>query len=192
MKRKQLLVKWASQVDYDIVTHKFASLHTLHCEATHEVCASYRPGEVKVLLDHDIIGMTTTACVSRWDLRKELGLEIMICEEAGQVMEVHTLCALLPTLQHTIFIGEPLQLRPVVTEQSMTLETRLGSSYRLDESLFERFMTPTDPAAGLMPTSSLKIQRRTHLVIAEITRHTYPYLQDHTLTATHPAPVRTR
>lgn len=57
-------------------------------------------------------------------------------------------------------------------------------------NLIERFMTPTDPAAGLMPTSSLKIQRRMHPVIAEITRLTYPYLRDHTLTATHPAPVR--
>jgi hypothetical protein len=185
VKREQLLAKWASQVDYQFVMNKFASLHMLHREAGDAICASYRSRDVKVLLDHNVIGMTTTACASRWDLLKELDLEIMICEEACEVMEAHTLCALLPTLQHAIFIGDPLQLRPEVAEQSMTLETRLGSHYRLDESLFERLMSPTDPAAGVMPRSNLNIQRRMHPEIAEITRLTYPYLQDHPATSTH-------
>jgi hypothetical protein len=189
VKREQLLAKWATQVDYEFVTNKFASLHVLHREAGDGLRASYQPRDISVLLDHNVIGMTTTACASRWDLLKELDLEVMICEEAGEVMEAHTLCALLPSLQHAIFIGDPLQLRPEVAEQSMTLETRLGSRYRLDESLFERFMTPTDPAAGVIPTSNLSIQRRMHPEIAEITRLTYPYLQDHASTATHPATI---
>ena len=187
--REQLMAKWANQIDYEFVMNKFASLHILHQEAGDYVRSSYLPRDVRVLLDHSVIGMTTTACASRWDLLKELDLEIMICEEAGEVMEAHTLCALLPTLQHAIFIGDPLQLRPEVAEQSMTLETRLGSHYRLDESLFERFMTPHDPAAGLMPTSNLNIQRRMHPEISDLTRLTYPYLLDHASTATHPPTV---
>jgi hypothetical protein len=189
VKRKQLLAKWATQVDYDAVMNKFASLHMLHREAGDAIRASYRSRDVKVLLDHNVIGMTTTACASRWDLLKQLDLQIMICEEACEVMEAHSLCALLPTLQHAIFIGDPLQLRPEVAEQSMTLETRLGSNYRLDESLFERLMSPTDPTAGVMPRSNLNIQRRMHPEIAEITRLTYPYLQDHSATSTHAPPI---
>ena len=188
-KREHLMAKWASQVDYEFVMNKFASLHMLHREAGDCVRSSYRPRDIRVLLDQNVIGMTTTACASRWDLLKELDLEIMICEEAGEVMEAHTLCALLPTLQHAVFIGDPLQLRPEVAEQSMTLETHVGSDYRLDESLFERFMTPNDPAAGVMPTSNLNLQRRMHPDIADLTRLTYPYLQDHASTAMHQSTI---
>jgi len=102
------------------------------------------------------------------------------------VLEAHSLCSLLPTLEHAIFIGDPLQLRPGVVEQSMSLETSVGHNYRLDESIFERFMMPIDPAASMMPTSQLNVQRRMHPNIADITRLTYPKLLDHESTTVHP------
>lgn len=61
----------------------------------------------------DVIGMTTTACAMNWRLIEQLDIEIVICEEAGEVIEAQTLCTLFPTIQHAIFIGDPQQLRLV-------------------------------------------------------------------------------
>lgn len=58
-----------------------------------------------------VIGVTTTACAKYWPLLHRLGIQTVICEEAGEVMEAHTLCTLLPSIEHAIFIGDPLQLR---------------------------------------------------------------------------------
>ena len=55
--------------------------------------------------------MTMTACAMNSSLLHKLDLQIVICEEAGEVMEAQTLCTLLPSIQHAIFIGDPLQLR---------------------------------------------------------------------------------
>lgn len=67
--------------------------------------------------------------------------------------------------------------RPQVNEQSLSLETTHGKQYRLDESLFERMMLPTNPAVRPLATSRLNIQRRMHPDIADIMRATlYPFL----------------
>lgn len=38
----------------------------------------------------------------------------MLVEEAGQVLEAHSLAALVPSIQHMILIGDPKQLRPTL------------------------------------------------------------------------------
>lgn len=38
----------------------------------------------------------------------------MLVEEAGQVLEAHVLGSLVPSIQHLILIGDPLQLRPTL------------------------------------------------------------------------------
>lgn len=38
----------------------------------------------------------------------------MLVEEAGQVLEAHVLGSLVPTVEHMILIGDPLQLRPTL------------------------------------------------------------------------------
>ena len=55
--------------------------------------------------------MTMTACARNSSLLHKLDLQAVICEEAGEVMEAQTLCTLFPSIQHAIFIGDPLQLR---------------------------------------------------------------------------------
>ena len=39
---------------------------------------------------------------------------VMLVEEAGQVLEAHILGALVPSIEHLIMIGDPLQLRPTI------------------------------------------------------------------------------
>lgn len=59
----------------------------------------------------DVIAMTTTACAMHWPILQRLGIQIVICEEAAEVMEVESLCTLLSSVEHAISIGDPLQLR---------------------------------------------------------------------------------
>ena len=185
--RANLVNRWRAEVDEDQLVYDMTSLHMRHCNASDRTRASFQQTQVKALLDHNVVGITTTACAARRELLEQLELEVLICEEAAEVMEAQTICSLLPSLQHAIFIGDPLQLRPEVAEQSMSLETIRGSQYRLDESLFERFVVPQDPAAAFVPVSNLNVQRRMHPDIADITRLTYPFLVDHPSTAYHPA-----
>ena len=46
-----------------------------------------------------------------WSKLEALGFKIVICEEAGEVMESQFLCTLFPSVEHAISIGDPLQLR---------------------------------------------------------------------------------
>jgi AAA domain len=186
VERQRLICHWKFAIDRDALIESFSKLHSKHQSAGEAVRKSWHKRDAKCLLEQDVVGLTTTACASNWEMLKTLNLEIVICEEAGEVMEAHTLCSLFPSVQHAIFIGDPQQLRPSVSEQKMSLETAVGSQYRLDESLFERCMIPTDPCSKPMPTSQLNIQRRMHPDIADITRLVYPYLQDHPSTKLHP------
>lgn len=111
------------------------------------------------------------------------------------MIEAQTLCTLFHSVEHAIFIGDPQQLRsviinistdnstnfsdrPLVSEQSLSLETASGKNYRLDESLFERMMFPSAPGVQPLATSRLNLQRRMHPDIANIMRATlYPFLQ---------------
>ena len=68
--------------------------------------------------------------------------------------------------------------RPHCNEQSLSIENVTGRSFRLNESLFERMMSPKTPGASGIPTSSLTVQRRMHPEIADLVRTTlYPELK---------------
>ena len=139
------------------------------------------------MFTEQIIGVTTTACAKFWPLLHQVGVQVIICEEAGEVMEAHTMCTLFPSIEHAIFIGDPDQLRPQVAEQALSLETEVGQQFRLDESLFERLSHSRLPKHQSIPTSCLSLQRRMHPDIADISRTIlYPYLKDHEDTEAHP------
>ncbi|EXJ87672.1 hypothetical protein A1O1_04596 [Capronia coronata CBS 617.96] len=178
-RRQQLLQTWEAEVNREEFAVKMADLHFELQQCSQDSKGIHDARDVKIMAAHNIIGMTTTACAARWELLRSLAVEILICEEAAEVMEAHTLCSLLPTLQHAVFIGDPQQLRPEANEQRLSIEDHVGADYRLDESLLERLMLPRDPSASAIPTSHLNIQRRMHPEIANLARLTYPYLKDH-------------
>jgi len=109
--RKALIAKWAKEIDHKAVARNIIDIHFKHQEAVRQVKATRQSTELRCLEKQKVIGMTTTACASNWDLLRQLDLEVVICEEAGEVMEAHTLCTLFPSIKHAIFIGDPLQLR---------------------------------------------------------------------------------
>ncbi|RVD85435.1 uncharacterized protein DFL_003756 [Arthrobotrys flagrans] len=155
----------------------------------------------KYLEKVDILGITTVGLVNNSELVRTLPAKVMVCEEAGEVLESHVLTALLPSIQHVILIGDHLQLRPKISTVSLSKEydRRDKRQYNLDESLFERLAgvkfnvrKQNEDGEGIIetvgfPIGQLDIQRRMHPDIANLVRTTlYPELHDHEGTTGYP------
>ncbi|KAI8836660.1 hypothetical protein BJ741DRAFT_604837 [Chytriomyces cf. hyalinus JEL632] len=131
----------------------------------------------------NIIGATTTGAAKNHSLIQAIAPKIVVCEEAGEVLESHTLAALQPDVQQLILIGDHLQLRPRVALHELTSESAEGKKYRLDFSMFERLQDP----AMKFPMETLNVQRRMRPTIADFIRKLfYPQLKDAQHVQTYP------
>lgn len=142
----------------------------------------YKEADRRTLQSTEIIGVTTTGFALHSELLRSIDAKVLICEEAGEVLEAHILSALIPSVQHAILIGDHLQLRPKVSRYDLSMESSEGKAYRLDMSLFERLVNPDGYSGSgpLVPVSQLDTQRRMHPSIAELVRAPlYPTLKDH-------------
>ncbi|MCJ1330602.1 hypothetical protein MMC10_007287 [Thelotrema lepadinum] len=144
--------------------------------------------DLRCLRQADIIGVTTSGLARKLEVLRRAQSKIMLCEEAGEVLEPHLLAALLPSLEHTILIGDHMQLRPQVQNFELSRENhRSGAKYCLDVSLFERLVEPNVDCAVQLPYSTLQIQRRMHPSISQLIRETlYPALKDHESVSEYP------
>ncbi|ORY69045.1 uncharacterized protein BCR38DRAFT_455826 [Pseudomassariella vexata] len=113
------------------------------------------------------------------DLLLKLRSKVMLCEEAGEVLEAHMLTALLPSVEHAILIGDHLQLRPQINNYDLQSNNPRGAQYSLDVSLFERLINPPHETDIRLPFNTLQTQRRMHPSVSELIRSTlYPSLED--------------
>lgn len=127
----------------------------------------------------DVVGFTTTGLARELNLVDKLPSKVVVCEEAGEVLEAHLLTALLPSIEHAVLIGDHLQLRPSIHNYDLQSTNPRGEQYSLDKSLFERLVQPPHLSDPRLPFSCLETQRRMHPSIAEMVRSTlYNSLQD--------------
>ena len=135
---------------------------------------------IRCLRDAHVIGVTTTSLAKNLGMFRRLRSKIVLCEEAGEVLESHLLTALLPSIEHLILIGDHLQLRPQVQNHDLSRENhRGGDRYSLDVSLFERLVIPDEGTGVRLPFITLETQRRMHPSIAQLVRETlYSRLED--------------
>jgi len=126
-----------------------------------------RDRKLAMLREMEVVGMTTTAVSKYSQLLKELRPEIVIVEEAAEVLEAHILTALHPRTQHIVLIGDHQQLRPG------TAVYRLSKEFHLDVSLFERLIK------NKCSHVTLEQQRRMHPKISRLMKPLYPNLRDH-------------
>lgn len=142
--------------------------------------------DLRCLLGAHVIGVTTAGMARNLDVLRRVRTKVVVFEEAGEVLEAHTLTALLPSVEHAILIGDHEQLRPQINKYEFQHDNPRGAQFSLDISLFERLVCPQS-GYGKLPYSSLEVQRRMHPSIAELVRSTlYPNLQDHPSVLTHP------
>jgi len=133
-----------------------------------------RDKKLAVLREMEVVGMTTTAVSKYQVLLKELRPEVVIVEEAAEVLEAHILTALHPRTQHVILIGDHQQLRP------STAVYRLSKNFHLDVSLFERLIHNGADHVTLLQ------QRRMHPKVSRLIKPLYPLLRDHRVTSDYP------
>ena len=142
--------------------------------------------DLRCLLRAHVIGVTTTGLARHLDVLRRVQAKVVMIEEAGEVLEAHTLTALLPSVEHAILIGDHEQLRPQINNYEFQSENPRGAKFSLDISLFERLIHP-QPGFSKLPYSSLEVQRRMHPSIAELISSTlYPRLQDHHSVSAYP------
>ncbi|KAI1170055.1 hypothetical protein F4777DRAFT_595622 [Nemania sp. FL0916] len=146
-----------------------------------------REVDLRCLSATDIIGVTTTGLARNLDLLRRLRCKVLICEEAGEVLEAHNLTALLPSIEHCILIGDQQQLRPQIQNYDLSSVNPRGLKYSLDVSLFERLVSPSRDDSQRLPYDTLETQRRMHPSISELVRKTlYPALVDGGAVADYP------
>ncbi|KAL1965266.1 hypothetical protein VTN77DRAFT_5868 [Rasamsonia byssochlamydoides] len=136
--------------------------------------------DLRCLRDADVVGVTTTGLARNLNMLRRLRSKVVLCEEAGEVIEAHLLTALLPSVEHAILIGDHLQLPPRIQNYELSRENpRGGEQYSLDVSLFERLVEPESAIGARIAYSTLETQRRMHPSISQLVRDTlYPQLQD--------------
>ncbi|KAI1757927.1 hypothetical protein F4782DRAFT_475735 [Xylaria castorea] len=135
--------------------------------------------DLRCLSAADVVGVTTTGLARNLDLLRRVRCKVLICEEAGEVLEAHNLTALLPSIEHCILIGDQLQLRPQIQNYDLNSTNPRGAQYSLDVSLFERLISPSREREQRLPFNTLETQRRMHPCISELIRRTlYPSLVD--------------
>ena len=122
-----------------------------------------------------MIGCTTTAAAKYVDLMKSVKPDILLVEEAGEILESHILTALGPEIKQVVLIGDHKQLRPRVRWE---LSVEKGKGYDLNRSLFERLVLKD------YPHQVLSQQHRMRPEISALARAlTYPDLKDAALTS---------
>jgi hypothetical protein len=142
--------------------------------------------DLRCLKQANVIGITTSGLAKHLNILRRLDAKVLLCEEAGEVLEAHLLTALLPSIEHAILIGDHEQLRPRTQNYGLQHENSEGEKYSLDVSLFERLIDPPEWGATV-PHTTLEVQRRMDPSIAQLIRKTlYPYLKDHPSVSEYP------
>ncbi|KAJ3072937.1 hypothetical protein HDU98_002582 [Podochytrium sp. JEL0797] len=140
-----------------------------------ELEGCYRERDAAWLRSVNIIAATTTGAAKFNSLIQSVGPKIIVCEEAGEVLEAHSLAAMHPDTQQLVLIGDHLQLRPRIAVHELSSESSEGRKYRLDMSLFERLQEPETK----FPLQTLDVQRRMRPDISDFARTIlYPDLKD--------------
>lgn len=135
--------------------------------------------DLRCLQQAHIIGVTTSGLARIVSLSERVHSKVMICEEAGEVLEAHTLSTFLPSIEHAIFIGDQQQLRPQTQNYDLKVESPQGRQYSFDISLFERLIDGQGNGAPILPYTTIQLQRRMHPSISALIRSiSYPDIED--------------
>ncbi|CAH1761849.1 12644_t:CDS:10 [Entrophospora sp. SA101] len=169
---------WKQEINKEL-TEELSNLQRQYKENAKELERIFDQGRKLVLDKCDMIGMTTHGAAKYQSLIKSVNPRIIVCEEAGEVLEPHILSSLSPSTQHLILIGDHNQLRPRCATYNLTMDSRTGVKYQLDKSLFERLVHGDN--AMKLEKSQLTTQRRMRAkeISDLIRRALYPNLVDH-------------
>jgi len=176
--RRILFNHWVRERTSDINDQLLNALDSYN-EAKDSLERCRQEVNLRCLLQAHVIGVTTSGLARNLEVLRKVRAKVVICEEAGEVLEAHILTALLPSVEHAILIRDHEQLRPQINNYELQHDHPRGERFALDVSLFERFIRPR-PGEMKLPFTTLRTQRRMYPSISELIRKTlYPALEDH-------------
>jgi hypothetical protein len=168
--RDTLKNRWIKEVTEERAA-EISNLVQKYDECRDTVEQSFREKSAHIIGQKRIIGCTTTAAAKYTKEIQKASPGIIIVEEAGEILESHILTAMSPKTKQLVLIGDHKQLRPKISNYSLTIEK--GDGYNLNQSLFERLVL-----AGV-PHITLNRQHRMRPEISKLVRAlTYPELED--------------
>ena len=88
----------------------------------------------QVIKEKQIVAMTTTGCAKYSTILEQLNFEVIIIEEAAEVLEPHILALLTKNTKRLIMLGDHKQLRP------KPYSYEIGKRYNFEISMFERLI----------------------------------------------------
>lgn len=120
----------------------------------------YAESKRKLLQQTRLIGCTTTRASMYQSIITTV--DVIVVEEAGEILEAHIIAAGSPSVKQIILIGDHKQLRPKVNNYALTVEK--GDGFDLNVSLFERLIKQG------RPFTTLQEQHRSHPDISHFAR----------------------
>ncbi|OPB41385.1 hypothetical protein A0O28_0081030 [Trichoderma guizhouense] len=180
-RRQTLYNEWANQVRQEQV-NDFAQLAETANNLYRQIDSLFKESKRNVVKNRRIIGCTTTGAAMYQSIIRAASPDIVLVEEAGEILEAHVITSLSPSVKQLILIGDHKQLRPKVNNYNLTVEK--GEGFDLNVSLFERLIRQGHRFAVLQE------QFRSHPDISQFARLlAYPELKDGPKTHDH-KPIR--
>lgn len=94
--------------------HRFLYVLDLYRQIRNSLKKCHQELDLRCLLRAHVVGVITTGLARNLDILRRVRAKVVVFEEAGEVLEAHTLTALLPSVEHAILIGDHEQLRPQI------------------------------------------------------------------------------
>ncbi|KAG1720035.1 P-loop containing nucleoside triphosphate hydrolase protein, partial [Suillus occidentalis] len=168
--RQTVMEGWKLEIR-KLILEEICTLGTNYNECQDQLTRKFGEARVATLMGKRIIGCTTTgAAMFAQDIRAA-NPDVLLVEEAGEILESHVLTAMGQNTSQMILIGDHKQLRPKVNNYKLTVEK--GDGFELNRSLFERLVLKG------FPHETLTAQHRMRPEISAFIRTlTYPDLTD--------------
>ncbi|GAB0488799.1 hypothetical protein MMPV_000008 [Pyropia vietnamensis] len=170
--RQRLLDFWLRGVEADLLSAISSATAAVEADAAARL-QNRNESILQVLRSAVIVGATTSKVADIQALITSWAPQVVVIEEAGEVLEAHSLACLHGRIEQLLLIGDHKQLRPKANVYELSVAG--GRGYNMDVSLFERLVE----CSGYANVHQLHIQRRMRSSIAELVRDTiYPFLVD--------------
>ena len=168
--REAISANWRSELLHDQAL-ELAHMIAAYNATSEQLSRAFRTKNAAIIKGKRIVACTTTAAAMYTEDLRSATHDVVLVEEAGEILESHILTALGPKTQQLILIGDHKQLRPKINDHRLSVES--GEGYDLNRSLFERLIVKGYPHETLLK------QHRMRPEISSLVRSlTYPDLQD--------------
>lgn len=169
MRLRGNLYAWMAQQFKARVIGRLRALAKLYNDAVNERRIGKMEEEFPILKAQKIIGCTLTGFNKHRASLATLGSNIVLIEEAAEVLEGPVTATFLPSVEHTILVGDHQQLKP-----HCHLKLLEYSPYHFNTSLFERLVD------NGVEYTQLRVQRRMKPEISRLLYTIYGgHIKDH-------------